>query len=256
MKRKYFFLVGALVLVLLAAAFVAGRTFASTGCFSDTNGHWAEIFICWLKDNSISSGYADGTYHPESNITRAEMAKMLYNQANQPPRIGLILITAGYGDWVPLWSVDPVVFGYWAEGTQIYRSAVGYEVLSLQADIPTMLYGKRLMLYGVEFCYDADATATLDYVQINSFTHTAGPGVRVEEFLDTTDRTDAACRAYYVASPVTLTEEMGVNFFIGVNWTNTATPFIIGRTTFILWPTDTEGYWPSAPELSSELKMP
>jgi len=55
---------------------------ASTGCFPDTNGHWAEIFICWLSDNGIAGGYPDGTYRPENPITRAEMAVMLKNMGD------------------------------------------------------------------------------------------------------------------------------------------------------------------------------
>ncbi|HNB37086.1 MAG TPA: S-layer homology domain-containing protein [Anaerolineales bacterium] len=81
MKRLLPYFVGTLIGMLVMVAFIAGRASASplaaTGCFPDTNGHWAETFICWLKDNGISSGYPDGTYKPENNVTRAEMSVML-----------------------------------------------------------------------------------------------------------------------------------------------------------------------------------
>ncbi|HNA88650.1 MAG TPA: S-layer homology domain-containing protein [Anaerolineales bacterium] len=78
MKRYRDFLLGALIATLLFASFSVGRaSAASSGCFTDTNGHWAESFICWLKDNGISSGYADGSYRPDNSITRGEMAVML-----------------------------------------------------------------------------------------------------------------------------------------------------------------------------------
>lgn len=81
MKRLLPYFVGSLIGMLVMAAFFAGRASASplaaTGCFPDTNGHWAETFICWMKDSGISTGYPDGTYKPDNGITRAEMSVML-----------------------------------------------------------------------------------------------------------------------------------------------------------------------------------
>ncbi|MBL8062231.1 MAG: S-layer homology domain-containing protein [Anaerolineales bacterium] len=81
MKRLLPYFFGTLIGMLVITAFFAGRASASplaaTGCFPDTNGHWAEIFICWMKDNGISIGFLDGTYKPENSVTRAEMSVML-----------------------------------------------------------------------------------------------------------------------------------------------------------------------------------
>ena len=86
MKRFLPYFVGALVGMLMMTAFFAGRASASplatTGCFPDTVGHWAETFICWMKDNGISSGFPDGTYKPENNVTRAELSVMLNKVGN------------------------------------------------------------------------------------------------------------------------------------------------------------------------------
>ncbi|MCJ7586223.1 MAG: S-layer homology domain-containing protein [Anaerolineales bacterium] len=257
MKHKYSFLLGALVIVLLAAAFVVGRTSASTGCFSDTNGHWAETFICWLKDYNISSGYGDGTYRPENYITRAEMAKMLQKQADVPPTTGVILITVGYGDWVPLWSDDPVSIGRFAEATSIYRNVAGYNIFSVHPDILTALYGKSLRLLGAVFCFDADEYAVLDYIELNTFTQEwEPPGTRSIEVHEDYDYTWADCVSLYDATPVILTAEMGVNLFIGVNFLEANTAFVIGRTTFILYPTDTNASMPLPDMLGSGLEMP
>lgn len=66
---------GVIVSVVLALLIiVVTNAAASTGCFPDTNGHWAETFICWLYDNGIVSGYGDGTYRPNNATTRAEMS--------------------------------------------------------------------------------------------------------------------------------------------------------------------------------------
>jgi hypothetical protein len=256
MKRKYLFLVGVMVVVFVAAAFVVGRTSASTGCFSDTNSHWAETFICWLKDNGVSIGYPDGTYRPENYITRAEMAVMMKNQANVPPTNGLILISAGFGNWVPWFSTDPVDFSYYS-GRTLASRPIGGTYLSVQPDLPTVLYGRSLQLVGVEFCYLATASAVLDYVEINTYTHSTSSGTRDLRFSDGTDRTDGACRVYYLSTPYTLTAEDGVNFFIGVNWTVDYASFEIGRTTFILQPTGTIAAPPAgAVTLGSQSELP
>jgi hypothetical protein len=75
MKRRI--LLGAAVLVLALTAFYSGNAYAATGCFPDTNGHWAETLICWMKDSGLTGGYPDGTYRAENGVTRAEMAVFL-----------------------------------------------------------------------------------------------------------------------------------------------------------------------------------
>ena len=52
--------------------------------FSDIAGHWAEAWIEDLFDEGITSGFPDGTYRPENQVTRAEMAVFLVNAFNLP----------------------------------------------------------------------------------------------------------------------------------------------------------------------------
>jgi len=52
--------------------------------FTDINLHWAEIFIEELFDQGITGGYPDGTYRPENQVTRAEMAVFLVNTFGLP----------------------------------------------------------------------------------------------------------------------------------------------------------------------------
>jgi len=52
--------------------------------FSDIAGHWAEIFIEELYDQGITGGYPDGTYRPQNQVTRAEMAVFLVKTFNLP----------------------------------------------------------------------------------------------------------------------------------------------------------------------------
>jgi hypothetical protein len=77
--RRIVLVAGISILILGLFFFVVGPRLveASTGCFTDTNGHVFETYICWLFDNGISVGYGDGTYGPNDNITRGQMAVFL-----------------------------------------------------------------------------------------------------------------------------------------------------------------------------------
>jgi len=268
MKHKYMVLLSALAVVLVLTAFVAGKASASTGCFTDTTGHWAETFICFLKDNGITSGTAPGIYSPESNVTRAQMAVLMQrldelavSQAkaytDTSLSTGKILISSGFGNWRPFNSTDPITFVYTSVATEVLRSTTGVNYLSISPDLPTVLYGKSLKLSGVEFCYTASASAFLSYVEINTYTHSTAPDSRTLQFTDFTDRTDTACRLYTLATPVVLTAEDGANFYIQVNWTVASASFDLGRTTFILEATSTTAVAPLKLEtLGTDLQTP
>ena len=45
--------------------------------FSDTVGHWAIKYLTAIYDKGYISGYPDGTFMPDKNITRAEAVKVL-----------------------------------------------------------------------------------------------------------------------------------------------------------------------------------
>src|SRR3990170_9133190 len=74
MNRTLGFAALGIVFALAATLVIAPRVAAQTPCFPDVEGHWAETFICWLQANGIVSGYGDGTYRPDNNVTRGEMA--------------------------------------------------------------------------------------------------------------------------------------------------------------------------------------
>ena len=46
--------------------------------FSDTNGHWAEGQIGAMAKSGLISGYPDGTFQPDAEITREELTVLLY----------------------------------------------------------------------------------------------------------------------------------------------------------------------------------
>lgn len=45
--------------------------------FSDTKNHWGKGYISALAKSQIATGYPDGTFRPDNNITRAEMVAMI-----------------------------------------------------------------------------------------------------------------------------------------------------------------------------------
>ena len=54
--------------------------------FTDVAGHPNLPAIRWAKENGVVSGYEDGTFRPESSITREEIAVLLWtNRAQQQP---------------------------------------------------------------------------------------------------------------------------------------------------------------------------
>ncbi len=51
--------------------------------FADVKGHWAEGFIAQLATKGIISGFEDGTFRPNANVTRAQFAAII-NKAFTP----------------------------------------------------------------------------------------------------------------------------------------------------------------------------
>ncbi len=240
MNRKFMFVSIGVVAVLLVAAFWAGKAIANTGCFSDTNGHWAETYICWLKDHSITFGYGDGTYRPDNPITRGEMAAMLQRQAEVPPDTGSIMITPGNGEWLKRSSTDDIFFENLGLRTDIWKATVGGAWVTIQPSIPTVLYGRKLQLVGVDYCYKANPNTTLLHVDLSTFTSTVGDTTGYAyRATDETDRTDTACRYLQVTPPFTLEKYDGVVFYALVKWDAGGAAFSVIRTTFVFQPTDT-----------------
>lgn len=48
----------------------------SVMAFNDTEGHWAEKSIDTWSSHGVLKGYEDGSFKPNGDITRGEMAKL------------------------------------------------------------------------------------------------------------------------------------------------------------------------------------
>ena len=72
----------ALVICLLCTAFC---TPASAATFTDVpDGAWYNKAVNFCAENSYMTGIGGGKFNPGGNVTRAQMAQILYNFSNQP----------------------------------------------------------------------------------------------------------------------------------------------------------------------------
>lgn len=46
--------------------------------FTDIGGYWAATYVDFLYNSGVTTGYSDGSFRPNQNITRAQFAVMLY----------------------------------------------------------------------------------------------------------------------------------------------------------------------------------
>jgi len=243
MKSHKAFLQGVLVTALAFSLFQAGTVYATTNCFPDTNGHWAETFICWLKDNGIAGGYPNGTFGPDNQVTRAEMAIMLQRVANLPPP-GEIRVNVGPNGWefylTDQGLISQIRSGWIQEFTTSNTNQDGDVVLT--PDFPSALYGRNLSVSGLEYCYRASPPAYISMFRAfaSRETSSAWPSQESLLVLDDTDRTDQACR-YYPITPTALDDAV---LIVQVNFTwaqpsNSSNFISLGRVTFHLIPTNT-----------------
>jgi hypothetical protein len=235
MKGTKLFFLGVVLATLVFSTFWAGNVYASTGCFTDTNGNWAETFICWLKDNSISNGYGDGTFGPNNNVTRAEMAVFLRRVADVPPSTGAIYVNAGLNGWMPNGTSSNYVT-YYTSYVQLRAPGAGAYGFQITPDLPATLYGRQMYTHSVKLCYDATYGASITGVY---FEHLLMNGTVWEIYRivqDTTVRTDATCREYTLPLDTSLWGSDHVALYLTANFTSAADHIRIGATTFTLVP--------------------
>ncbi|MGI6647981.1 MAG: S-layer homology domain-containing protein [Bacillota bacterium] len=70
---------------------------------TDITGHWAENRIKELVDLGAISGYPDGTFRPDNNITRAEFATILVKAFKLEPQSGKV-----FADTTSHWAKDTI----------------------------------------------------------------------------------------------------------------------------------------------------
>lgn len=73
MAKKSLFLTISLIFILI---FTSNNFIYAVG-YSDIKNHWAKEYIIPLAEKNIISGYPDGTFKPDNNITVAEFTKLV-----------------------------------------------------------------------------------------------------------------------------------------------------------------------------------
>jgi hypothetical protein len=240
MKGYKFFILGVVVSFLFVSIFWAGNVYASTGCFNDTNGYWAETFICWMKDNGITGGTGGGNYSPNSYITRGEMAVFMQRIAEIPPSTGNLYINAGLNDW----DTNGVSSNYitrYSSYIQLRAPGAGAYGFQITPDLPATLYGRQMYTHSVKICYDATYGASITGVYFEHLIWN-GAGWDIYRIVqDTTTRTDATCREYTLPTDGSLWGSDHVVVYLTANFTSSGDHIRIGATTFRLVPSTSPG---------------
>ncbi|NLT96007.1 MAG: PQQ-binding-like beta-propeller repeat protein [Clostridia bacterium] len=103
------------------------RPFPKMAAFQDILGHWARKDLNKLSQLGWIKGYDDGTYRPDSPVTRAELAGMLSRYLNQPaPQEGFITAFSDIqGHWaetaIASLEEKKIVGGYETNGKRVYK---------------------------------------------------------------------------------------------------------------------------------------
>ncbi|MBN1494635.1 S-layer homology domain-containing protein [Candidatus Peregrinibacteria bacterium] len=119
--------------------------------FNDIAGHWAQEYILKLAEKGVVTGYADGGFHPDTDISRAEMVKMSLYAAGIPsadpnadPEFTFTDVTGWEVEWVYAAWKNNIVTGYsselFAPAKQVTRAeALKIAMLAFKVDIPDTL---------------------------------------------------------------------------------------------------------------------
>ena len=117
-KRKMMIFIVAIILVSIVSGVLGGVVVLAAWPFSDVNpGDWFYNDVQWLDSNGITTGYADGTYRPNNNVIRSEMAAFLHREAGALVAAGVhIKRGAGNAPYVADWfnnvnGVAPTISG-------------------------------------------------------------------------------------------------------------------------------------------------
>lgn len=71
----------------------------TTFAFEDIEGHWAEKSICEMEKYKVINGYPDGSFRPDSEMTRAEFIKIVVNMLKLEKESSKYIPDVSRQDW-------------------------------------------------------------------------------------------------------------------------------------------------------------
>jgi hypothetical protein len=236
MNRSLAILMAGLVLVTVSALFLVPRVVAAS-CFTDTSAHWAENFICWMKNHGLTSGYPDGTFKPDNMISRGEVSVFMQKIITT----GDVYINAGPSNWVVNGtSVPNAYIRYYYGWTNLKTSSTGTYLYSISPSLPSSLYNTKMYVKGAKVCYQAlEAGAYITSIEIYHLTYNTNPPDYFTQWnyvVDNTDLTDVGCRVIYFSSPSSFWGNDQVTLNLSVTFTDAASTVRVGVATLILTP--------------------
>nr|WP_312579435.1 S-layer homology domain-containing protein [Sedimentibacter sp.] len=89
----------AIILCLVMAVGNFSTVFADTTVANDFEGHWAQATIQKWVDEGRISGYTDGSFKPNANITRAEFVKLVNGLIDYDTKGNISFNDVKTGDW-------------------------------------------------------------------------------------------------------------------------------------------------------------
>lgn len=92
------------ILCAVTAVMMLSQTVFAAAFTDVSSSHWANSAIENMSANGIISGYEDGTFKPDSYVTRAEWAKLLAAAYNMPADNDEVLFNDMEGSWANVYA--------------------------------------------------------------------------------------------------------------------------------------------------------
>lgn len=128
--------------------------------FSDVTGHWAKDYIEELADTNVISGYPDGTFAPDKNVTRAEFSKMIMAYSGLAcGASSLDFADVKHDDWFYVYVSGAFEHGF-ING--ISKTEFAPDTAITRQDVCTIIYrylGERLSFSKIASFADSDLVA-------------------------------------------------------------------------------------------------
>ncbi len=117
----------------------------SKGDFDDLQADWYKKAVAWASENEIVRGYGDGSFGPNDNITREQMALVLYSFAqymglNVEERSDLSELGYEDSDDISDWAIDAMEWANAAGLIQGNGGALNPNDNATRAEVATILY--------------------------------------------------------------------------------------------------------------------